>query len=225
MLKQLTLTFISNLQKNNHKDWFEANRPKYEAAKLDFENLVTAILDEQTKKDPELEGLTAKKCIFRINRDVRFSKNKDPYKSNFGASMDRGGKKSKFAGYYFHLEPNNKSMIGGGLWMPEPPEVKKVRQEIDYSYSEFLDILKEKKFKRIYKDLYRGDDVSLVKVPQGFEKDNPAAAYLKLKSWFSLQTLSDDELTSNGLIKKVTAAYIALMPLLKFLNRAVEDGE
>lgn len=222
MLQQSTIKFLKDLKKNNDKSWFEAHRNQYDNAKLDYEDFIQAVLDRHSKKDEDIKELTAKQCMFRINRDVRFSKDKSPYKSNFGASMNRGGKKSVFAGYYFHCEPG-KSFVGGGLWMPMPPEMKRVRQEIDYSLDEFRQIITSKKFKSVYGELYSGEDSKLTKVPQGFEKDNPAAEYLKLKSWLAMREVSDAELTSRDLLKKTTEALEALQPLVKFLNRALES--
>ena len=222
MLQSSTLKFLKDLAKNNDKSWFETHRKQYEEAKQDYETFIQAVLDRHSKKDEDLKELTAKKCMFRINRDVRFSKDKSPYKSNLGASMDRGGKKSIFSGYYFHCEPG-KSFVGGGLWMPMPPEMKKIRQEIDYCYDEFRQIVTSKKFKAIYKELYTGEDIKLTKVPQGFEKDNPAAEYLKLKSWLAMKELTDTELTSKDLLKKTSEAFETLQPLIKFLNRALES--
>jgi uncharacterized protein (TIGR02453 family) len=120
MLQVSTLKFLKDLKKNNNKAWFDANRKKFEAAKEDWETLVQKVLDNMASVDEDTIGLTVKNCIFRQNRDIRFSKDKSPYKAHMGASIDRGGKKSGFAGYYFHLEPGNQSMIGGGLWMPKP---------------------------------------------------------------------------------------------------------
>ena len=222
MLLPATLKFLKDLKKNNDKSWFDAHRPQYEAAKKNFEQFIQAVIDKHGKQDPSIKELTAKSCMFRINRDVRFSKDKAPYKTNFGASINRGGKKSIYAGYYFHCQPGE-SFVGGGLWIPMPPETKKVRQEIDYCFEEFEKIVGNKKFKATYGTLYRGDDVSLARVPQGFEKDNPAAEYLKLKSWLAMQELQDSDLTSDTLVKKTVAAFEALQPLLMFLNRALEE--
>ncbi|HKH60502.1 MAG TPA: DUF2461 domain-containing protein [Flavitalea sp.] len=221
MLQLSTLKFLKDLAKNNDRAWFEAHRTQYERAKEDFENFVQIVLDRHGKKDEDLKELTAKKCTFRINRDIRFSKDKSPYKTNMGASMNRGGKKSIFSGYYFHCQPG-KSFVGGGLWMPMPPEMKRVRQEIDYCYDEFKQIVSAKKFKSVYKELYIGEDVKLTKVPQGFEKDNPAAEYLKLKSWLAMKELTDEEMTSKDLLKKTAEAFDTLQPMIKFLNRAIE---
>jgi uncharacterized protein (TIGR02453 family) len=218
MFQSSTLKFLKELKKNNNKPWFDAHRKQYEAARSDFETFIQAVLDKHSENDPDLKELTAKKCMFRINRDIRFAKDKSPYKTNFGASMDKGGRKSGLAGYYFHLEPG-KSFLGGGIWMPQPDYMRKIRQEIDYCLDEFTKILRAKKFKALYKDLYIGEDVQLTKVPQGFEKDNPAAEYLKFKSWLVLADIDNSTLTSKDLLNKTVDAFYVMQPFVKFLNR------
>ena len=222
MLQSSTLTFLKSLKKNNNKAWFEGHRSEFESAKNDFEIFIQTILHEHAKKDTDLGVLKVKDCLFRINRDVRFAKDKSPYKTNMGASMNRGGKKSIFAGYYFHCEPG-KSFAGGGLWMPMAPEVKKIRQEIDYCLGEFKTIVESKKFKSVYGELNKSEEFSLVNIPKGYEKDNPAAEYLKLKSWVATRPLSDADLLSKDLSKKVLDSFQTLQPLVEFINRAVED--
>ena len=128
MIQPSTLQFLKTIKKNNNKEWFDKNRTKYENAKQDYLAFVTEVLLGLKLKDKTLQLLEPKQCVFRINRDVRFSKNKDPYKTNFGASFSKGGKKIDCAGYYFHLEPGA-SFIAGGYWMPMAPELKKIRQE------------------------------------------------------------------------------------------------
>jgi uncharacterized protein (TIGR02453 family) len=221
MLQSATVKFLKDLKKNNNKEWFEANRKQYEAAKKDFENLVQKIIDIHQKKDEELASLKVKDCMFRINRDIRFSKDKSPYKTNFGASINKGGRKSILAGYYFHCEPGQ-SFVGGGLWMPMPEELKKVRQEIDYCFDEFKKIINNKKFKTVYSDLYRGEDVSLSRPPKGYEDTNPAIEFIKLKSFIAMQQLDESDLTSETLVKKITDAFATLQSMIKFINRAVE---
>lgn len=224
MIQHKTLQFLTQLRRHNNKAWFDEHRDQYEDAKSDMEKFIQTVIDKHGLKDPDILGLTAKKCMFRINRDVRFSKNKQPYKTNFGASIDRGGKKSGFAGYYFHLEPG-KSFMGGGIWMPEPSSVKNIRQEIDYNLPEFEAILKNNKFKQVYGGLYTGDEgLKLVNVPRGFEKDNPAAEYLKFKSWLAIANLTNDEITGKNLIRKTTQAFEVLQPMIKFLNRALDTA-
>ena len=220
MLESSTLKFLKDLKKNNNKPWFDAHRKQYEAAKKNFEEFVQVLIDKHP--DATVKEQVAKQCLFRINRDIRFSKDKTPYKSHFSASINRAGKKSIFGGYYFHLEPGG-SYVGGGVWMPMPPELKKIRQEIDYCYDEFKKIYTGKKFKTIYKDLYRDDEVSLSRVPQGFEADNPAGKDLKLKSWIAMREIKDAELTTKDLVKNSIAAFDTMMPLVHFVNRTMED--
>jgi uncharacterized protein (TIGR02453 family) len=222
MIQPSTLSYLKKLARNNNKEWFDKHRTEYDAVKKNFELVVQEAVDRHSKIDPDLTGLEAKKCIFRINRDVRFSKDKTPYKTNLGASMSRGGKKSVFADYYMHIEPG-KSFVGGGMWMPEAVDLRKVRQEIDYCWDEFNRIVSSPGFRKYYGTLYRSDGVEMTRVPQGFEKDNPAAAFLKLKHIIGIYEMPDEDVTSKGFINKVLNAYKALMPMVKFLNRALED--
>jgi len=222
MLANSTLKFLINLKKNNSKEWFDANRKTYEIAKADFTELVNSILHSYSKKDSALAMLTNKDCMFRINRDVRFSKNKAPYKSNMAAYFVKGGKKSTLAGYYFHCEPGGKSFVGGGLYGGETDQIKKVRQEIDYNWEEFHKIINNKKFKQLFGKLSNEMANSLVREPKGYEKDNPAIEYLKMKSWVSSVPISDAELVDKNLVKKIADAFATQKPLLDFLNRALE---
>lgn len=221
MLQPSTLTYIKDLTNNNNKPWFDEHRGRFEQAKSDFEKLVENLISTFGKVDLDIAPLQAKDCVFRQYRDIRFSKDKTPYKHHMGASFDRGGKKSGFAGYYLHVQPGNHSMAGGGIWMPEAAPLKKIRQEIDYNWEEFSSILNEPSFKKIYGDLEQGE-YRLSREPKGYEKDNPAIEYLKLKSLVATQSLADDELVSKNILKKIVAAFSALMPLIKFINRSLE---
>ncbi len=221
MLQASTLKFLKDLGKNNNKPWFDENRKRYESAREDFHNFIQLVIDKHSKKDPAISQLTAKECMFRINRDVRFSKDKSPYKTNFGASINKGGRKSSFAGYYFHLQPGE-AFVGGGLWMPPNDILANVRQEIDYNFSEFKKIIGSTKFKSVYGDLYRNDGISLVRVPKGYDAENPAAEFLKLKSFIGTCKLTNADLTSKDLLKKTITAFEALKPVLNFLNAGLE---
>lgn len=223
MLNPKTLQFLSKLKKNNSREWFNQHRDDYDAAKENFIELVNHILANSSQFDEELSLLTYKDCIFRINRDVRFSKNKDPYKNNMAAYFVKGGKKSWLAGYYFHCEPGGKSFIGGGLYGGEPDQIKKVRQEIDYNWEEFKGILQHKQFKKLFEDLSRQEGMSLIREPKGYEKDNPAIDYIKLKNFIVSVPVTDEELTDKKIIKKIITCFATMQPLLKFLNRAMED--
>ena len=223
MLQTTTLKFLKDLKKNNTREWFEKNRKAYEAAKEDMANLVNQVIAQFGKKDASIANLTAKDCMYRINRDVRFSKNKAPYKNNMAASLISGGKKSDLAGYYIHIQPGGESMVGGGRYMVEADQLKKIRQEIDYSWDEFSKIIRSKKFVGVYGDLEKGEGMSLTREPKGYEKDNPAIEYIKLKSWIATTPLTDADLTSKDLVKKITAALEALLPMIEFLNRALGE--
>src|SRR5690606_37986107 len=128
-----TIKFLKDLKKNNNKHWLDAHRKHYDAARKNFEEFLQQLIDKHALQDPTIKEQVAKQCMFRINRDIRFSKDKTPYKTHFAASINMGGKKSVFGGYYVHVEPGG-SFVGGGVWMPQPPELKKIRQEIDYCY-------------------------------------------------------------------------------------------
>ena len=219
MIDQSTLQFLKGLHKNNNREWFLANKVKYEAAKNNFLTLVETTLTEIQKFDNNLDELTPKQCVFRINRDVRFSKNKEPYKNNFGASFSKGAKKINAAGYYFHLEPGN-SFIGGGLWMPEAADLQKLRQEIDYCYKEFSSIINNKKFANTFGTL--SDEAKLSRPPKGYEIDNPAIEFLKLKSFTAIIPLKDTEILDKGIVKKTTEIFKTLSPLVHFLNRTID---
>jgi uncharacterized protein (TIGR02453 family) len=219
MLQASTIHFLKALKKNNNKEWFDKNRKVYESAKADYLDFVTRVLTALKQKDTTLEGLEPRQCVFRINRDVRFSKDKSPYKTNMGASFSKGGKKVQAAGYYFHCEPGQ-PFIAGGLWMPMAPELKKVRQEIDYCQEEFHKIVTNKKFVAQFGSLEKTD--TLARPPKGYEETNTAIEYLKLKSFIVSTPLTDADLTSKDLVKKVVATFETMKPLLNFLNRGLE---
>ncbi|MEO8110282.1 MAG: DUF2461 domain-containing protein [Ginsengibacter sp.] len=222
MLQSSSLSFLSNLKKNNNKPWFDKNREKYLSAKTDFENFVKDIINRLSSFDEDIKLLEVKNCTFRINRDIRFSKDKTPYKTNMGASFNKGGKKSIYAGYYFHLEPGGKSFAGGGLWMPAASELKKLRQEIDYCYPEFMKILNSSSFTKQYGGLEMNKNDMLVNAPKGYEKDNAAVEFLKLKSFVATKDIEDSLLILPSLAAEVSKAFKALMPLVKFMNHAFE---
>ncbi|RYY57753.1 MAG: DUF2461 domain-containing protein [Chitinophagaceae bacterium] len=221
MFQPNTIKFLRALAKNNNKPWMDANRGAFETAKADYAGFIQQAIDAFGKKEPKIANLVAKDCMFRINRDIRFAKDKSPYKTNLGASINQGGKKSPAAGYYFHLQPGQ-SFTGGGVWMPEPADLKKIRQEIDYNLKEFNSIVTSKSFRKVYGELASGDEYKLSRVPKGYEPDNPGAEYIKLKSFLGTLSLTDAQLTDKSLLKTTVNAFEALKPLVDFLNQAME---
>jgi uncharacterized protein (TIGR02453 family) len=219
MISAATLQFLKALEKNNNRDWFLENKNKYDLAKSNYLNFVEEVLNGILKFDSSLAELNPKQCVFRINRDVRFSKNKEPYKTNFGASFSKGAKKIDTAGYYFHLEPGA-CFIGGGLWMPQAPDLQKLRQEIDYCFKEFNGILQHKEFKKTFQGL--STDAKLARPPKGYDIDNPAIELLKLKSFTAITPLSDKEVLDPAIVKRTLSIFKTIAPLVHFLNRAIE---
>jgi len=218
---QKVLEFLKDLAENNNKPWFDENRDKYLVAKKEIESFTIKLIQEFGDTEPSIANLEAKECLFRINRDVRFSKDKSPYKTNFGISLNPGGKKSDLAGYYIHIEPG-KSFVGGGLWMPMPEQLGKIRQEIDYNLEQFEELIKAQTFKKQYGTLNSGKEISLVRIPKGYEADSPAAEYLKLKSFTATKPLPDNTITSKEFIEHCTTAFKALKPLIGFLNQGIQ---
>ncbi len=223
MLQTSTLQFFKQLAKNNHKEWFDANRKKYEASKADFIVSLQEILSGFAKTDAAISALTPKDCLFRINRDIRFSKDKSPYKTNIGAYINAGGKKSMTAGYYLHIQPGE-SFVGGGLYQPDADALKKIRQEIDYNFDEFKSIVNGRKFKLVYtKGLSKDDDISLSRPPKGYDENNPAIEFIKLKSVIAMSPLTDAQVTDKKFVATVVKAFEALHPLVVFMNKALAN--
>jgi uncharacterized protein (TIGR02453 family) len=222
LISPSTISFLRALKKNNNKPWFDKNRERYLDAKQNFEEFVALLLQKMVLFDDDLKDLDVKNCCFRINRDIRFSKNKTPYKINLSAYFSRGGKKSIYSGYYFHLQPEGNSFVGGGLWHPEAAELKKVRQEIDYCFPEFKKIINAPSFKKNYGELERDENQMLVNVPKGYEKENPAADFLRMKSFVASKNIPDADLTETKLSKEIIQSFKDLTPLVKFINRAFE---
>lgn len=214
-----TLRFLSGLKKNNNKEWFEKNRSLYEAIRSAYVEVIGAIINEISHFDASVAQLDPKKCLFRINRDIRFSSNKAPYKINIGAAMAKGGKNAPSAGYYVHVQPGE-SFTGGGIWMPEAVQLSKIRQEIDYNFMEFRKIVNAASFRKNFGDL--DQEEKLARPPKNYTPENPAIEYLKLKSFVAGSPLSDDDVLSRNFVKKVISKFKEMYPFINFLNRAVE---
>lgn len=218
MVKPDTLQFLRELTENNNRPWFEDNKKRYEAAKNDVEALVGEVLVGCSVFEPTLAELKAKQCVFRIYRDVRFSKNKDPYKNNMGAWFNKGGKKAPFAGYYLHIQPGS-SFLAGGLYMPESKILKNIRQEIDYNADEFKAILNNPKFKKVFGGL---DDHKLKTTPKGYDKENPEIELLRHTSFVVSHKVSDEELLDTKFAQKAVEVFKTLHPFNTFLNRSFD---
>jgi uncharacterized protein (TIGR02453 family) len=215
-IKKSTLDFLTAIKCNNNRDWFIANRPMYLDARDNFETFVQKIIDEIVFFEPIMKGLEAKSCVFRINRDIRFSNDKSPYKSHFGAFIVQGGKKNgdKFAGYYFHVEPG-KSIMAGGAYTPPTPWLSAIREKISDRPDEFIKITDNKDFKKYFGEI---DGDKLKTVPKGYPKDHPYIELLKFKSYLVVNEASDKKVLSKDFFDNVISVFRAMKPLNNFLN-------
>jgi len=209
-----TFEFLNKLTVNNNREWFNENKNLYTESQENVISFLEALINEMSGFDEELGKIDAKKSLFRIYRDTRFSKDKIPYKTNFGASLGMG-KGSQKGGYYLHLEPG-KSFLAGGIYMPESSILKEVRKEISLYGDDFLKIINNKDFKKYFPELDQDD--KLKKVPQGFEKEDPMGEYLKLKSFIVVYNLKDEEVLDNNAAKNLTKIFKAMKPFNDFLN-------
>jgi len=224
MLTKESLQFLDDLKKNNNREWFQDNKKRYEVFKKDYHQLVSDFLDIMKPLDPSLELLEIKDCTFRINRDIRFSKDKSPYKSHLGVWMSAGAKGANRSGYYVHIEKGG-SFIAGGFYSPDAEELKKVRKEIAFFYDDLQEILNDKNFKKEFGSLDVNENNSLKSMPRGYEKNHPAIEFLKLKSFTVSQTYDISEVTKKDFVKKMSEKLIALKPLNDFINRALDTEE
>lgn len=223
-IEKSTLDFFEDLRKNNYREWFQANRPRYEAAKANFIEVVAAIMEGINEFDPTIGMHDVKQLMYRINRDVRFSPNKDPYKIHFGAVLNEdGNRRSPLSGYYIHVEPQG-SVVSCGIYMPDavPGTLPAIRDALDSDWANFSKIIGNKAFKKDLGDLCREDDV-LTRVPRGFSPDSPAAEYLKLKHFYVWKRLPDELLTSEDYIPEALRLIKLMKPLNDYFNRIIKS--
>lgn len=213
-----TLKFLESLKDNNNREWFEANKAWYQDARADYEKVLEDFITGLNEIDPLLGKPSVKDCIFRIYRDVRFSPNKQPYKTHFGAYIAKGGRKSEKPGYYLHVEPGN-SLVGGGIYMPKPEVLKRIRTEIYFDAPTFRNLV-ESNLKKHSVTLYE-DKIS--RPPKDFDATFPDIDLLKYKSYFVDKPLSDDEVVSKDFIPKCLAVCKGIVGINHFLNRAFQE--
>ena len=217
MIQQSTLDFFKDIKENNNKPWFEQNKPRYEVAKANYLRFIEELLVEIRKIEPIYEK-DLKKYASRIYRDVRFSKDKSPYKNNISSLIERAPDYKKCP-FYLHIQPGE-SFIGGGIYQPEPDLLNRVRQEIDYNGSEFNSILNKKSFVDLFGKL-SGD--TLVRPPKGYDANNPNIELLKLKQYIVSKNFSDEVVTSKHFISELCTCYEEALPFFYFFD--VVKGE
>jgi uncharacterized protein (TIGR02453 family) len=212
------MQFLENLSANNNKEWFNDNRKSYEENREKILFITEVLINEIRKFDNEIPVMDPKDCMFRIFRDVRFSNDKRPYKTNFGSFIAKGGRKSLQAGYYFHIEPGE-SFAGGGLYLPPAPQLKAVRTHIAENGHEFLEITEDKNFKKIYPEMY---DHKLKTAPKGFPKDHEFVDLLRYQSFVFSTTLTREIITGSSFVEYLVDVFRELHKVNQFLNNGLE---
>ena len=212
-----TLDFLTDLKYHNEREWFNANRKRYNEAKSEYERFVQALIERIVDFDPILKGLEAKNCMYRINRDIRFSPDKTIYKTHLGAFIVKGGKKNgdRFAGYYIHIEPGNNSMIAGGAYMPPMPWLTAIRNNIDEKGESFLKIINDPEFRAVFGEI---EGEKLKGAPKGFSRDNRYIELLRMKSYLASIIISDKDVLNTDFFDFTIEACKVMKPLNDFLN-------
>lgn len=220
MLAPSTFAFLSDLKQNNDRAWFQANKERYLEAKADFETLVGNLIRAIAAFDKSVAGADPARCVFRIYRDARFSKDKSPYKTNMGAHIGMPGNGfQQRAGYYLHVEPGN-CFLGGGAYRPDAKWLKAIRDAIAEDGKFFRRLIAAPAFKRHFGGM---EGEVLKKAPQGYAPDHPHIDLLRHKDFLAMKKLKDAELRKPGFVKEAAASYRALAPFERFLNDVLES--
>lgn len=224
MIDKKTLEFLKKLKSHNSKEWLDENKSVYHFAKNDILSMTQTLIDAVSEFDDGIAkaDLDPKKCITRLNRDLRFSKDKTPYKTEYYSVLNQYGKNSPSAFYYLHIEPNN-CFVGGGVYNPQNSELKKIRNEISASFNEWNAILKDEGFQKKFPSGIHTSG-TLVRGPKGFEEDNPAMHFLKMKGFYTQEPISDIEIQSSQISENITHHFKTVKPLIDFLNVAIEGS-
>jgi len=213
-----TMKFLDDLRNNNSRDWFNKNRQLYDMARADFNRFVEGLIQGTAEFDPEIEGLSAGDCTFRMNRDVRFSKDKSPYKIELGAIMKPGGKKSPYAGYYFRVIAGGYMGVGGGIYDMDKKILDAVRNNISSDASGLRQILSNNDFSTAFGGLYRNE---LKTSPRGYPGDHPDVDLLRMKSFFVARDLTPEEYGADDLLSVVLEYFRLIKPLNYYLNSII----
>jgi len=214
------LDFLKDLEANNSREWFDQNRDRYDATRKKFLLVAEQMIYEIRLFDDEIPVLNPKDCVFRIFRDVRFSKDKLPFKSNYGCFVARGGKKSGYAGYYLHLQPGE-CFLSGGIYMPPPEHLQAIRQEIYYHPQNYIRIIENKEFKSTFTLPYYD---KLKTAPKGYPKDWEHLELIKNRSYAGGHKIEEHELVAADFLEKAIELFKIIHPFNRYLNKAVDEN-
>jgi len=220
MIQQQTLDFLNELVENNNREWFQDNKERHDEARENVIDFAGQLIKLLHKFDPGVSAeLDPKKCVMRIYRDIRFSKNKTPYKNNFGISISSSGSKSGGgAEYYFHVQPG-KSFVAGGYWMPDAAHLKAIRQEIDYNAKDLISIIDDAAFVKLFGN-FRAQE-QLKTIPRDYSADNENIELLKLKSFIVSHQIKDKDLLKDDAAESIAEICSKIYPLNVFLKNAI----
>jgi len=223
MININTLKFLKDLKLNNSKEWLDDNKTSYENAKNDILTLTSQLITSISDIDKTIQNayLDPKKCVTRLNRDLRFAKDKTPYKTDYYIVLNKNKKNSPSAFYYLHIEPDY-CFVGGGVYNPQPEQLKKIRQEIDYAFDEWTTIIKDKTFEKTFPSGINNSGV-LTRTPKEFDELNKASEFLRMKGFYTMEKLTDKEIVSIDIFDKINFYFKTTKPLVDFLNRAIEN--
>ena len=214
------IRFLEELSENNNREWFQNNKNRYDESRKKVLFITDVLINEIRKFDPDVPLLEPKDCLFRIFRDVRFSNDKRPYKTNFGSFIAKGGRKSSYAGYYFHIEPHT-SFIGGGIYMPDAEHLKAIREYIAENGEEFSNLINNAKFKKVFPEMMND---KLKTAPKGFSPDHEYIDLLRYKSFAFSSQLSKTQILADTYIEQLVQSFKILQPVNRFLNDALENN-
>lgn len=213
------IEFLSGLKENNNREWFQANKNQYEESREKILFITELLINEIRKFDKDIPAMDPKDCLFRIYRDVRFSHDKQPYKTHFGSYIARGGRKSTRAGYYFHIDPDA-SFLGGGIYMPESNVIKALRNAIYEQPEVFMEIIDNTEFKKYYPEI---EGEKLKTTPKGFDPDFKYIDLLRYKWYVFSLAINTNDIINGNFAETAVNAFKALYPANKFLNDALDN--
>ena len=218
-IQQSTVNFLKELKSNNNREWFAENKERFLVANDSFISFADDILLEMSKID-SIETISGKKSVFRIYRDVRFSKNKTPYKNHFSGSLKRATEELR-GGYYFHVEPGN-SFIGGGFWGPNPKDLLRIRKEININAEELIAVISTKKFISNFGNL-QGE--TLKTAPRGFDRNHANIELLRLKQFIVSKKISDEEILGKDFSNVVVDTFKEMRPFFDYMSSVLTTDE
>ena len=208
-----TFQYLQDLKNNNTREWFHANKKRYDTVKSDFEETIKELIGSIGEFE-NMTGVEVKHCNYRIARDVRFTNDKAPYKSWLSASFSEGGRKSGRMDFYLHIQ-EDESFLGGGMWSPTPEQLAKYRQEIDYNAQEFKAIIQDANFVKTFGNI-QGEAVK--SSPKGYSKDHPEIELIRFKQVFFMHNFTKEEVCSPDFVNNVTQTAKTLKPFLDYFN-------